>query len=368
MARAPRSVSALVVVALVCASVATLGTPRPVAAWSSDTFSTTDEDLLVQLTNQARVSAGRAPLRVNSALHSLAESRSKDMVDRDYFSHNIPPDGHLVFSDMTALGITYSWAAENIGWNTYSDSTATQAMFDWFKGSSAHWANMMDSRATDIGVGAYKGTLMGYANAHVYTMLFTQATTTDTTPPTVKAPVTRLYATSTLGSTTAPLRTYWSASDASGVASYTLQRSVNAGSWTGVSLGSATATSIIQSLTIGTTYRYRVRASDTHGNVSAYSYSPTYQPLKTEQNGTGVTWGGTWTTTALSTASGGSLRYSSAAGAWASFTFTGSSIAWVSYKGPGRGSAKVYLDGVYYATLSLWASTYSAQHVRLLNS
>ena len=363
MAGVPRAITPLVIAALLAASLGTLATPRTVAAWTSGSFSTTDEDLLVQLTNTARAAAGRAPLRVNSQLHSLAESRSKDMVDRDYFSHNIPPDGHLVFHDMDLLGIKYSWAAENIGWNTYSDSTASQSMFDWFMGSSAHKANILDPRATDIGVGAYKGTFMGYANAHVYTMLFIQAPSGDTTPPTVTAPATRLYSVSTLGSTTVPGRTTWSGSDASGVASYLLQRQVNAGSWATVTLSSATAKSIAQSLTLGATYRYRVRATDTHGNVSLFAYGPTYEPVKNEDISSSVTWAGSWSSSAVSTASGGTLKYATAAGASASLTFTGSSVAWVSYKGPTRGSASVYLDGVFYATVSLYASTSIAKQI-----
>ena len=46
-------------------------------------------------------------------------------------------------------------------------------------------------------------------------------------------------------------------------------------------------------------------------------------------------------------ASGGSLRYGRFAGASATYTFTGSSVAWVASRGPDRGSARVYVDGVY---------------------
>jgi hypothetical protein len=35
----------------------------------------------------------------------------------------------------------------------------------------------------------------------------------------------------------------------------------------------------------------------------------------------------------------------------------GNSIAWVAYKAPGYGSAKVYIDGVYAATVSLYRSS-----------
>ena len=61
--------------------------------------------------------------------------------------------------------------------------------------------------------------------------------------------------------------------------------------------------------------------------------------------------------------SGGSLRYATAAGASANYTFVGSSVAWVSALGPGRGSAAVYLDGVYRATVSLYAATAASRRI-----
>ena len=45
----------------------------------------------------------------------------------------------------------------------------------------------------------------------------------------------------------------------------------------------------------------------------------------------------------------------------ATYTFTGSSIAWVSSRGPTRGSADVYVDGVRRATVSLYSSEFSAR-------
>ena len=38
-------------------------------------------------------------------------------------------------------------------------------------------------------------------------------------------------------------------------------------------------------------------------------------------------------------------------------------MAWVSGMGPTRGSAKVYLDGVYVKTVSLWASANTSRNV-----
>jgi uncharacterized protein YkwD len=164
-------------------------TPAPIAAWTAGTFSSASESLLVQLTNQARANAGLAALSVDSTLRTVARSRSKDMIDRNYFSHSIPPDGHKVFDELRAMGYCYVTAGENIGWNTYPDDTATYAIQDMFMGSSSHRANILGSAWRVIGVGAYQGS----TDKKMWTVLFAQpcsgggATPKPATPkPTVK--------------------------------------------------------------------------------------------------------------------------------------------------------------------------------------
>jgi beta-N-acetylhexosaminidase len=189
------------------------------------------------------------------------------------------------------------------------------------------------------------------------------APTADTSPPTVKAPLSGFYAGSTLGSTTAPVRTSWSATDPCGISAYTLERRVTGGSWFVQSLSSPTSTSVSQALLRGTTYQFVVKAADGAGNASGWSYGPVIEPLLTQQFATTVSYGGAWTVGFSSGYSGGSTRYATAAGAWASWTFTGSSVGWVAAVGPGRGSAKVYVDGIYERTVSLYASTTALRRV-----
>jgi hypothetical protein len=80
-------------------------------------------------------------------------------------------------------------------------------------------------------------------------------------------------------------------------------------------------------------------------------------PRLTQQNGTGVTYGGTWSTLSSSNASGGSARYATKAGAWVQFSFTGRAVAVVGPKGPSRGSVKVYVDGALIRTVSAYRSS-----------
>jgi len=176
----------------------------------------------------------------------------------------------------------------------------------------------------------------------------------------MSGPTSTLYSNTTLGTSTARVKTAWSGCDPDAVSTYTLQRQVNGGTWTTVTLGSATSTSINQSLTKSTSYRFRVRATDKSGNTSAWRYGPTFFPRVTDSTAT-FSLTGTWSTGTPSGAYGGSVRYASGAGASLSYTFTGSSIAWIAYKGPTRGSAQVYVDGVLKATVSLYATSTSSK-------
>jgi uncharacterized protein YkwD len=137
-------------------SVVTLAAPARVAAWSSGTFSSASERELIALTNRSRASAGLRSLRVDSTLTSVARWRSKDMIERDYFSHQIPGYG-MVFKKLDAIGYCYHVAGENIGWNTYPDDDATAAIHQMFMDSSGHRANILGKAWDVIGVGAYKG-------------------------------------------------------------------------------------------------------------------------------------------------------------------------------------------------------------------
>ncbi|MFI5225766.1 MAG: CAP domain-containing protein [Candidatus Limnocylindrales bacterium] len=157
-ARAGRRWTAVLGLAVLLSSVGLLAAPSTVFGWSANSFSSADESELITLTNQARVSRGLAALKVDSTLTSIARWRSKDMITRDYFSHSIPkPPGGDVFNEMDRRGYCYSVAGENIGWNNYPDSTATQAIQSAFMGSPGHKANILGKTWDHIGVGAYKG-------------------------------------------------------------------------------------------------------------------------------------------------------------------------------------------------------------------
>jgi uncharacterized protein YkwD len=142
--------------AFAISSVVTLATPQSVDAWSGGSYSSSSERALVSMTNRSRAAAGLRSLRIDSALTAVARWRSKDMIERDYFSHQIPGYGS-VFKKLDSKGYCYKVAGENIGWNTYPDDEATAAIHRMFMDSSGHRANILGRGWDVIGIGAYKG-------------------------------------------------------------------------------------------------------------------------------------------------------------------------------------------------------------------
>jgi GH25 family lysozyme M1 (1,4-beta-N-acetylmuramidase) len=209
--------------------------------------------------------------------------------------------------------------------------------------------------------GSYPITVAATANGVTKTTTAT-LTVTDSKPPKVVAPHQWLFATSTIGTGVAT-RTTWSATDNSGVAGYAVERQVDSGGWTAMRLSSPLSTSLLEGLAFGHVYQDRVAATDKLGNTSAWTYGPILEPTLVQQTSSAISYHGTWTTGSSTRASGGSLRYATSAGASATYRFVGIGIAWVSYRGPNRGSARVYVDGVYRGTVSLYASSYLARQV-----
>ena len=157
-----------------------------VRAWDPGTFSSPDETLLFTLTNQARASAGLAPLRWDSQLASIARWRAQDMSVRGYFSHDIPPGPGFastterVFYYMDQRGVQYVLAGENIGWDNAADDQATPYIQQMFMNSPEHRSNILGALWDAMGVGAYKGT----DGVMMYCVLFKETKAAATPTPT----------------------------------------------------------------------------------------------------------------------------------------------------------------------------------------
>ncbi len=225
-------------------------------------------------------------------------------------------------------------------------------------GSLAVGTHAVCVRATDTALNVSAGTDC--------TTVTVAAPGTDILAPVFSVPMTVTlrtgYSLSSASTTSAaPVVLSWSAADAvagSGLHHYTLQKKVNTGVWTGVAIGPL-STSLATTMPTSGTVAYRVTAYDATGN-SAVSVTAPLLPRITQNTSTLVKYKGVWSAYAKATLSGGSDKYSRAKNATATYAFTGRAIALVVMKGPGRGSAKVYVDGLPPVTVSLYRS--SAQY------
>jgi VCBS repeat-containing protein len=190
------------------------------------------------------------------------------------------------------------------------------------------------------------GTLTGQA-----TVLVTVGA--DTTAPVATAPVTTIR-TGVSTSSTVAVHTAWSATDTGvGVGRYLVQRSVDGGAYATVTLPTALTTAVNQSLTVGHTYQYRLRAYDKNGNFTALKYGPKFLVSRIENTSTKVVFAaGGWATVSNVNDSGGSARYTYTANATATMTLSGRDFAIVGPKNSFRGAAWVYVDGLFVASIT----------------
>lgn len=168
----------------------------------------------------------------------------------------------------------------------------------------------------------------------------------------------------------------WSASDAgSGVATYTVQRRVDGGSWSTLATG-LTAKSFNVTLARTHDYRFRVRAIDKEGTVGTFANSATFEARLYQQTSSAFTYRGSWATSTADVFSGGSTRRSSTYRSSVEFTATGRSFAWITTLGPTRGIARIYVNGTFVGAVDLnfgtryrvqaWTRTYSSPVTRTI--
>jgi len=181
----------------------------------------------------------------------------------------------------------------------------------------------------------------------------------DQVPPTAFAPNGHAFVLGTaLGVKTVSTTVGWPAGtdDLSGIGSYDLLQQTNGGAWS-AAVNATPSRSAPRTLTVDSTYRFRVRARDRAGNLSATVDGPTITPKLYQETSSLVSYTGTWTSSASGYASAGRTRFATRAGASVTFRFNGRAVAIAAPKGSTRGSAKVYVDGVYAGIVDLHRST-----------
>src|SRR2546428_678848 len=82
-----------------------------------------------------------------------------------------------------------------------------------------------------------------------------------------------------------------------------------------------------------------------------------------EETDASVVYSAGWIVTSTGGWRGGTAMFSGAAGAQATFTFTGTSVSWIGFRGPMAGIARVSLDGVVAGDVDTYAPAEETQVV-----
>ncbi len=122
-------------------------------------ISAATEDDFLNLINMERTSLGKNNLSLNSQLTNASFLHSKDMVDNDYFSHT-SLDGRTFVQRINNAGYSgYFTIGENLAYHSGTENAAT--VFDMWKNSAPHYANMIYSSFNEMGLGIYTGDYAG---------------------------------------------------------------------------------------------------------------------------------------------------------------------------------------------------------------
>jgi subtilisin family serine protease len=175
------------------------------------------------------------------------------------------------------------------------------------------------------------------------------------------APTPSLHGGTTVLATGTNIDLRWSATDPKAVVAYALQRSTDAGSsFTTLALTPVTATTWRQWATVNSpSYTFRVRATDTSGASSDWATAAAFRLRYVQETAPAIVYAGSWTTSLLNGALGGSVRSASAAGATATASLAAGTQAFgvVFARTPGSGKVEVWLDGSKRATFDLYAAS-----------
>lgn len=126
-----------------------LGGAAPVAAITAGAYCPdAEERAFLALINDFRQRQGVGPLRLSRSLGAAAEHHSRDMAQRNYFSHQTRggagPDDRAV-----GHGYPSRYVAENIA----AGYATARAVFAQWEASAGHRQNMLDGSFAAIGIG-----------------------------------------------------------------------------------------------------------------------------------------------------------------------------------------------------------------------
>ena len=114
--------------------------PAPMTAAEAETR-------LLALVNHDRAAAHRQPLVLDARLSEIARAHSRDMAEHQFVAHVSPRTGSAA-ERVARAGLKPALLLENVG-RAYSPEDAESG----FMASPGHRGNILDARATRIGIG-----------------------------------------------------------------------------------------------------------------------------------------------------------------------------------------------------------------------
>ncbi len=107
---------------------------------------------------------------VDSRLQKAARAHSKDMIRRDYFSHNTKGKGESFDERLKRYGYRFQ-VGENIAYGSGPYGEPESRMDAWMR-SDGHRHNILHPEFREIGIGTHTGTWRGYNGITMYTVDF----------------------------------------------------------------------------------------------------------------------------------------------------------------------------------------------------
>ncbi|MDQ6794743.1 MAG: NEW3 domain-containing protein, partial [Chloroflexota bacterium] len=183
--------------------------------------------------------------------------------------------------------------------------------------------------------------------------------------PTAHAPSAGIAWNIALGATTGPVLVSWprATDPSSRIAAYEVETSVDYGPWMGTVGLAGVATSAQLTGLLGHSQRFRVRAEDAAGNWSDWQVGAPLSLAIVQDDRSQMKYSAGWHASADRWASGGSTRYTIQRGPTVRLTVRARQLAIVGSVARNRGSAAVYVNGVYQGTISFFSRVAASRRV-----
>lgn len=138
-------------------------------------YASVNKDTLIALVNEDRVKNSLAPLKENQTLDRTAELKAQNMFELGYFSHN-SPTGTTPWYWFKQTGYNYKTAGENLAIGFIE----SLEVFNAWKASPSHNANLLNPKFEEIGIAVIKGSFQGKETTLVVQSFGTQKTSAGT--------------------------------------------------------------------------------------------------------------------------------------------------------------------------------------------